>query len=179
MTEAFISHASTSLAEAPQDKHETVPLVSGYLVAESARAVSVRVDEGTWTFDRADVLGIDSLGAGAPGAELPGATRERSGGDSLTREFTRPVRVRIRRGATADFTRRMRIDLAERPMTLGQQHSPARGDELLTRQTERWAHDLRLSAGPGSGATMTRCQTRSLLRGVAFGDDAMACDNLD
>jgi hypothetical protein len=158
MTEAIPSSMSILTGVRP-DNHEPVPLLSGYVVAESAGAVSVRVSEGTWTFDRADVLGIDPLGADAGGA----------------------VRVRIRRGATADFTRRMRIDLADRPMTLAQQHSPARGDELLARQTERWARELYLPAGPGSGATMTRCQTRSFARGdtVARSDDAMACDNLD
>jgi hypothetical protein len=120
------------------------------------------VNEGTWTFDRSDVLGIDLVGSPAAHAD----------GDPAAR----PVRVRIRAGATADFTRRLRIELTDRPMTLPQQHSPARGDDLLARLTERWARDLQLPTDPAvGGVTMTRSQTRSFARS----DDAMACDSLD
>lgn len=148
-----------------QDHRGAAPLLSGYLIAESARAVSVRVSEGTWTFDRADVLDIDTLGADAPGPDIPRA-------DPATGQGDRPVRVRIRPGATADFTQRLRIDLTERPMTLAQQHSPARGDDQLARQTERWARTLRL---PGTGTAMTRSHTLSFAGSL----DAMACDSLD
>ncbi|MGF6884554.1 hypothetical protein ABIA39_005789 [Nocardia sp. GAS34] len=147
------------------DQCEAAPLLSGYLIAESAGAVSVRVSEGTWTFDRADVLDIDPLGADAPGADIPRT-------DPATGQGGRPVRVRVRAGATADFTRRLRIDLTERPMTLAQQHSPARGDDQLARQTERWARSLHLS---GTGAAMTRSHTLSYAGSL----DAMACDSLD
>ncbi len=164
MTDAVRPSVST-LTGLPPDQHEAVPLLSGYLMAESARSVSVRVHEGTWTFDRADVLGIDALGTDAPDTELPRI-------DPAAREGARPVRVRIRPGATADFTRRLRIDLADRPMTLPQQHSPARGDDQLARQTERWARTLRLS---GTGAAMTRSHTLSYAGSL----DAMACDSLD
>ncbi len=154
---------STSTYPRPRpDSQEVAPLLSGYLIAESTRAVSVRVSEGTWTFDRADVLGIDLVGVPAPHAD----------GDPAAR----PVRVRIRAGAIADFTRRLRIELTDRPMTLPQQHSPARGDDLLARLTERWARDLQLPTDPAvGGVTMTRSQTRSFARS----DDAMACDSLD
>lgn len=164
MTDAVRPPGST-LAGFRPDQHEAVPLLIGYLIAESTRAVSVRVHEGTWTFDRADVLGIDALGADIPDTELPRV-------DPAARQGARPVRVRIRTGATADFTRRLRIDQADRPMTLPQQHSPARGDDQLARQTERWARALRLS---GSGAATTRSHTLSYAGSL----DAMACDSLD
>jgi hypothetical protein len=164
MTETVRPSASPRTGHRP-DHREGAPLLSGYLIAESAGAVSVRVSEGTWTFERADVLDIDALGADTPGPDTPRA-------DPATEQTDRPVRVRIRAGATADFTRRVRIDLTERPMTLAQQHSPARGDDQLARQTERWARSLRLS---GTGAAMTRSHTLSFAGSL----DAMACDSLD
>ena len=156
-------HPPVSTSPGPhQDNQEVAPLLSGYLIAESTRAVSLRVSEGTWTFDRADVLGIDLVGSRMPYGD----------GDPAAR----PVQVRIRPGATADFTRRLRIELTDRPMTLPQQHSPARGDDLLARLTERWARDLQLPTDPAvGGVTMTRSQTRSF----ALSDDAMTCDSLD
>ncbi|MCM6775565.1 hypothetical protein NDR87_15185 [Nocardia sp. CDC159] len=139
------------------DLHTATPPLSGSLVAESERSVSVRVTDGVWTFDRADVLSIVETD-GAP------TTSER------------PVRVRIRSGATAEFTRRLRIDLTERPMTLGHPPSPARGDELLARLTTDWARELRLPATPGvGGATFTYIQTKTDARS----DDGTACDSLD
>ncbi|MQY20870.1 hypothetical protein [Nocardia macrotermitis] len=160
MTDAVRPPVSTFPGPRP-DSQEVAPLLSGYLIAESTRAVSVRVSEGTWTFDRADVLGIDLV-------------PEQSHTD--TDPAARPVRVRIRSGATADFTRRLRIELTDRPMTLPQQHSPARGDDLLARLTERWARELHLPTDPAvGGITMTRSHTRSFARS----DDAMACDSLD
>jgi|GEM_PF-4837652 len=165
MTDTVRPFVST-LAGFRPDHHEAVPLLSGYLVAESPRAVSVRVHEGTWTFDRADVLGIDAGGAETPEGALDKDVRDAD-------PAARPVRVRIRVGATADFTRRLRIDLTDRPMTLPQQHSPARGDEQLARQTETWARALHLPAG--SNAAMTRSHTLSFAGSL----DAMACDSLD
>ncbi|RDI67200.1 hypothetical protein DFR76_103271 [Nocardia pseudobrasiliensis] len=139
------------------DLDTVVPPISGDLVGESERSVSVRVTDGVWTFDRADVLSVDEYGGGPTDSE-------------------RPVRVRIRPGATADFTRRLRIDLTERPMTLTRPPSPARGDELLARLTENWARGLRLPATPGvGGATFTFCQTKTDGRS----DDGTACDSLD
>jgi hypothetical protein len=136
-----------------------VPPLPGHLVAESDRAITVRVTEGTWTFDRTDVLGVTEWRGGPAGSE-PG----------------RPVLVQIRPGATAEFTQRVRIDLIERPMTLPQAQPPAHGDDLLERLTENWARELRLPIGPGAGgATLTYCQTRS----VARSDDGLACDSLD
>ncbi|WP_280382599.1 hypothetical protein [Nocardia wallacei] len=78
------------------DIRDLVPPLPGYLVAESDHTISVRVGEGTWTFDRADVLRLDDHSGGAD----------------------HPVRVWVRPGATADFTQRRRIDLTDRPMTL-------------------------------------------------------------
>ncbi|MFI5775691.1 hypothetical protein [Nocardia sp. NPDC051570] len=139
------------------DLHAVMPPISGDLVAQSERSVSVRVTDGVWTFDRADVLSVDEYGGGPS-------------------HFERRVRVRVRPGATADFTRRLRIDLTERPMTLTHAPSPARGDALLARLTEHWARELRLPAAPGvGGATFTYCQTRTDARS----DDGTACDSLD
>ncbi|MEG8179704.1 hypothetical protein GZH49_14320 [Nocardia terpenica] len=139
---------------------EAAPALPGRLVAESDRAISVRVTEGTWTFDRADVLDIDDCATGELDAAPDG----------------RAVLVRIRPGATADFTQRLRIELTERPMTLPQRPSPARGDEQLRTLTERWARGLRLPEITGTGgATWTFCQTRTSGRS----DDGVACDSLD
>ncbi|MBB5916274.1 hypothetical protein BJY24_005186 [Nocardia transvalensis] len=142
------------------DRRDIVLPLSGYLTAESDRAISIRTGEGTWTFDRADVVSIDD-GDGERGRpEVPG----------------RAVRVRVRPGATADFTQRRRIDLTDRPMTLAHQHSPALGDDALRRLTEDWARELRLPTSPGiGGATFTFCQTRTSARS----DDGTACDSLD
>lgn len=135
----------------------TVPPLSGSLVAASERSVSVRVPDGVWTFDRADVLSIDESPSAAPRSEPP-------------------VRVRVRAGATAEFTRRLRVELTERPMTLVPTPSPARGDDLLARLTEEWARELRLPTPSGvGGATFTFCQTKTDSRS----DDGTACDSLD
>ncbi|GAB2729586.1 hypothetical protein [Nocardia thraciensis] len=139
------------------DIADLVPPLPGYLAAESDRTISVRVGEGTWTFDRADVLSVDDR-------------RDDETGEG------RPVRVRIRPGATADFTQRRRIDLTDRPMTLPRRHSPAPGDDELRRLTDAWARALRLPDAPGvGGATSTFCQTMTSARS----DDGTACDSLD
>ncbi len=138
----------------------TVPPLSGYLVAETDTAISLRVGDGTWTFDRSDVLDVTD-GEHTEPAGWPAGRR---------------VSVRIRPGATADYTRRLRVELTERPMTLAPQPSVVPGDDALTRLTESWLRRMRLDARPGiSGATMTCCQTRS----HAHSDDGAACDSLD
>jgi hypothetical protein len=136
---------------------DRVPALQGLLVAESERDITVRVSEGTWTFRRDDVLRVlpDGRGASSSG---------------------RPVLVDIRPGATADFTRRLRIDLVERPMTLAAEPSPALGDELLQQLTASWADSLDLVDCPGvGGTTYTYCQTKSF----ASSDDGINCDSLD
>ncbi|RDI55657.1 hypothetical protein [Nocardia mexicana] len=139
------------------DIRDLVPPLPGYLVAESDRTISVRVGEGTWTFDRADVLSVD----------------DRRDDDARA---GRPVRVWVRPGATADFTQRRRIDLTDRPMTLPHRRSPAQSDEALRRLTDEWARALRLPSTPGiGGATSTFCQTMTSARS----DDGTACDSLD
>ncbi|WP_378731448.1 hypothetical protein [Nocardia brasiliensis] len=141
-------------------KGNRVPPLQGLLVAESERDITVRVAEGTWTFRRSDVLRVlDSA--------LP---------DGLAPDRGRPVLVDIRAGATADFTRRMRIDLVDRPMTIPEAPSAALGDEQLQRLTETWADSLQLVDLTGShGATFTYCQTKSF----ATSDDGINCDSLD
>ncbi|MCX4091453.1 hypothetical protein [Nocardia sp. alder85J] len=135
----------------------TAATLSGQLVSVSDRAVVVRVGEGTWTFDPGDIVDIETFGAPA----------DSTSGSAL---------VRVRPGATADFTQRRRIALTERPMTLPPNNSPARGDEQLQQLTEKWADTLHLSTRPGvGGATLTCCQTRSFARS----DDGIACDSLD
>ncbi|MET8652753.1 MULTISPECIES: hypothetical protein [Nocardia] len=138
---------------------DRVPALQGLLVAESEREISVRVAEGTWTFRRDDVLRVlDSAGVDDRAAD------------------ERPVLVDIRPGATADFTRRLRIDLVERPLTLAGEPSPALGDELLQQLTDSWAERMRITDGSsGSGATHTYCQTKSL----DSSDDGINCDSLD
>ncbi|WP_336083883.1 hypothetical protein [Nocardia sp. SSK8] len=139
MTDA-VHHPATA---SPRDRG---PALRGLLVAESERDISVRVEGGTWTFDRRDVLRLieDRAEAGA-----------------------REVRVDIRPGATADFTRRMRVELVERPITLATDPSEALGDELLTQATRRWATTLRIAERGGvSGATFTF-------------RDGINCDSLD
>ncbi|WP_194813881.1 hypothetical protein [Nocardia sp. XZ_19_385] len=138
---------------------DRIPALQGVLVSESARDISVRVDEGTWTFQRTDVLRM-----------LDSATLDRpaAAGDS--------VLVDIRPGALADFTQRLRIDLVERPMTLAAQPSVALGDELLQQLTASWADRLQLvDVAGGSGATFTYCQTKS----HNGSDDGINCDSLD
>ncbi|MFC4128838.1 hypothetical protein [Nocardia rhizosphaerae] len=122
------------------------PALRGLLVAESDRDISVRVDDGTWTFDRRDVLRLteDHAGAGE-----------------------RRVRVDIRPGATADFTRRMRVDLVDRPITLAADPSEALGDDQLAKATRAWAAKLRIAERGGvTGATFTF-------------HDGINCDSLD
>ncbi|MFB7874913.1 MULTISPECIES: hypothetical protein [unclassified Nocardia] len=139
MTDAVHPPAAAS----PRDRG---PALRGVLVAESERDISVRVEGGTWTFDRRDVLRLieDRAEAGA-----------------------REVRVDIRPGATADFTRRMRVELVERPITLATDPSEALGDELLTQATRRWAGKLRIAERGGTaGATFTF-------------RDGINCDSLD
>ncbi|MGY0499993.1 hypothetical protein ACWZHB_16020 [Nocardia sp. FBN12] len=120
------------------------PALRGLLVAESDRDISVRVDGGTWTFDRSDVVRLTEEGAGE-----------------------RQVRVDIRPGATADFTRRMRVELVDRPITLAPEPSEALGDEQLARATRSWATKLRIAERGGvTGATFTF-------------RDGINCDSLD
>ncbi|MGW5570738.1 hypothetical protein ACWEVD_06000 [Nocardia thailandica] len=131
--------------------------LSGLLVAESERDISIRVDDGTWTFDRSDVMAVTADGR-APEAGH------------------RPVRVDIRPGATADFTRRLRVEIVERPITLAPAPSHCLGDEQLAAQTRAWATKLRIAERGGTtGATYTFCQTKSL----AGSDDGINCDSLD
>ncbi|WP_067701300.1 hypothetical protein [Nocardia jejuensis] len=162
MTGALHRPGSTTLTAA-------APPLPGYLVAATERHISVRVSDGTWTFCRADVLDLTDWDAAAPDV---------SARDVSARDVSegRPVLVRLRNGATADFTQRRRIELTERPLSLAQELSPARGDEELRRLTETWARGLELTPHPGAGgATMTCCQTRSL----HGSDDGIACDSLD
>ncbi|MEU2032022.1 hypothetical protein [Nocardia amamiensis] len=137
---------------------DRVPPLQGLLVAESDREISVRVAEGTWTFRRSDVLRV--VDSAVPHSDQDG----------------RPVLVDIRAGATADFTRRLRIDLVDRPMTIPEAPSEALGDDQLRRLTEIWADRLQLVQGPSAGgATFTYCQTKSL----DGSDDGINCDSLD
>ncbi|MEV6276761.1 hypothetical protein [Nocardia sp. NPDC051832] len=169
MTDADSTHpgdSASSGADHPRIQNpgskpsgDRTPALQGVLVGESARDISVRVDEGTWTFRRSDVLRmLDS-------ATLGGHT---SAGDS--------VLVNIRPGALADFTQRRRVDLVDRPMTLAAEPSPALGDELLQQLTASWADRLQLvDVAGGSGATFTYCQTKS----HDGSDDGINCDSLD
>lgn len=135
---------------------DRIPALRGMLVAESERDITVRVAEGTWTFRRDDVLRVLESDSNAP---APG----------------RPVLIDIRPGATADFTRTLRIDVVDRPMTLAGPPSPALGDELLRQLTASWADQLQLLDSSDTGATFTYCQTKSL----AGSDDGINCDSLD
>ncbi|GAB2632524.1 hypothetical protein [Nocardia goodfellowii] len=138
---------------------DRIPALQGVLVAESPCDISVRVEEGTWTFRRSDVLRIlDSATLAGPA----------TAGDS--------VLVDIRPGAFADFTQRRRIDLVNRPMTLAAEPSAALGDELLQQLTASWADRLQLvDVAGGNGATFTYCQTKS----HNGSDDGISCDSLD
>ncbi|TCJ95218.1 hypothetical protein [Nocardia alba] len=125
---------------------ERGPALRGMLVAESDRDISVRVDGGIWTFDRRDVIRL---------------TEDRASAGE------RPVRVDIRPGATADFTRRLRVELVDRPITLAPEPSEALGDEQLARATRSWARKLRIAERGGvTGATFTF-------------RDGINCDSLD
>lgn len=138
----------------------TAPPLSGYLIAATDRHLTVRVSDGTWTLRRADVLDLTDWEIAAAQGFCEG----------------RPVLVRVRHGATADFTQRRRVELTDRPLTRPQDHSPARGDEELQELTEAWARGLELTTRPGvGGATMTCVQTRS----HSGSDDGAACDSLD
>ncbi|MGO4617560.1 hypothetical protein AB4305_25380 [Nocardia sp. 2YAB30] len=139
-------------------KGDRVPPLQGLLVAESEREITVRVAEGTWTFCRSDVLRV--VDSAAPHPDQDG----------------RPVLVDIRAGATADFTRRLRIDLVDRPMTIPESPSEALGDDQLRQLTEIWADRMQLVDCPGSnGTTFTYCQTKSF----DGSDDGINCDSLD
>ncbi|WP_280436800.1 hypothetical protein [Nocardia carnea] len=135
---------------------DTVATLAGVLLGEREGAVRIRVADGTWTFDRCDVLGI---------REYDGRSSEPAGA----------VLVDIRPGATADFTRRLRIDVGERPLTLAAPPSPAFGDTQLRRLTETWARRLHLADSPHHPATFTFAQTRS----HNSSDDGVHCDSLD
>ncbi|WP_040836196.1 hypothetical protein [Nocardia brevicatena] len=117
------------------------PALQGILVARPGRDISVRVTEGTWTFRRDDAFDIRETDSYAPG---------------------QPVPVDIRPGATADFTRRLRIDIVGRPMTLAAPPSEAFGDDQLRRLTEAWTDRLRIADSPATGATFTFCQTKPM-----------------
>ncbi|MEU7764735.1 hypothetical protein AB0B25_06395 [Nocardia sp. NPDC049190] len=135
-----------------------IPPLQGLLIAESECDITVRVTEGTWTFRRCDVVRITDSEAAYPDQD------------------GRPVLVDIRAGATADFTRRLRIDLVERPMTLADAPSEALGDDHLRRLTEIWADRMQLVDCPGGkSATSTYCQTKSF----DGSDDGINCDSLD
>lgn len=133
-----------------------VATLTGVLAGESDRAIRVRVADGIWTFRRRDVCAVNGPG-------------DRAAAIGET------VRVAVRRGTTADFTRRLRIDIAERPLTLAAPPSETVGDAQLYRLTESWAARLDLADAPGRPATFTCAQTRSR-RGS---DDNMHCDSLD
>ncbi|MBF6182308.1 Uncharacterised protein [Nocardia otitidiscaviarum] len=161
MTGALRPRVSAPPGTAAPPTATASPPLPGYLVDATERHIRVRVTDGTWTFRWADVLALTDCEFGAQGPRL---------GDA------RPVLVRVRAGATADFTQRRRIELTERPLTLPQDHTPTRGDDELARLTESWARRLELTTGPGiGGATMTCCQTRS----HSGSDDGAACDSLD
>ncbi|MEU0539545.1 hypothetical protein [Nocardia sp. NPDC005978] len=153
MTGALRPPASTIVAS-------TAPPLSGYLIGATDRHLTVRVTDGTWTLRRADILDLTDWEVAAAQGFCEG----------------RPVLVRVRAGATADFTQRRRIELTDRPLTLPQDHTPARGDDELQALTEAWARGLEIGTRPGiGGATMTCCQTRS----HNGSDDGAACDSLD
>lgn len=133
-----------------------VATITGFLVEESDRDIRVRVADGTWTFERRDVLAIRDSGRTA---EIPPGA----------------VSVDIRAGATADFTRRLRIDIADRPMTLAAPPSETFGDARLHRLTEAWAAGLDIAADPAHPAAFTRTHTRA--RHGSRRD--IHCDSLD
>lgn len=135
---------------------DAVATLAGVLLGDGEGVVRIRVADGTWTFDRGDVLGIRAHGgrSGVP---------------------TGAVLVDIRPGATADFTRRLRIDVGERPLTLAATPSPAFGDTQLRRLTETWMRQLQLTDSPHHPATFTFAQTRS----HNSSDDGVHCDSLD
>lgn len=135
---------------------DAVATLAGVLLSEGGNAIRIRVADGTWTFDRGDVLGI---------REHDGRAGTPAGA----------VLIDIRPGATADFTRRLRIDVGERPLTLAAPPSPAFGDIQLRRLTESWARRLRLADSPHHPATFTCAQTRS----HNSSDDGIHCDSLD
>ncbi|MEV0365798.1 hypothetical protein [Nocardia fusca] len=128
--------------------------LTGVLVGESDREIRVRVADGTWTFCRDDVLAIRFVDEHATG---------------------RRVYVDIRPGVTADFTRRLRIEVAERPMTLAAPPSEAFGDRQLRQLTASWARRLDLADTPEFPATFTCAQTRS--RNTS--DDGVHSDSFD
>ncbi|MEU1981526.1 hypothetical protein [Nocardia sp. NPDC019395] len=130
--------------------------LTGVVVGESDCDIRVRVAEGTWTFHRGDVLAIREY-------------------DNRTAMPADAVLIEIRPGATADFTRRLRIDVGERPMTLAAPPSPAFGDEQLRRLTEAWTARLNIADSPVHPATFTCAQTRSR----DGSDDGIHCDSLD
>ncbi|WP_327151432.1 hypothetical protein [Nocardia sp. NBC_01329] len=131
-----------------------VAILTGVLAGESDRDIRVRVADGTWTFRRGDVLAVRSL-------------------DERTTD--REVRVEIRLGSTADFTRSLRIDVVERPMTLAAPPSEACGDPQLHRLTESWAQRLDLADTPEFPATFTCAQTMS----HNTSDDGIHSDSFD
>lgn len=128
--------------------------LTGVLVGESDGEIRVRVADGTWTFCRDDVLAIRFVDEHATG---------------------RRVQVDIRPGVTADFTRRLRIEVAERPMTLAAPPSEAFGERQLRHLTASWARRLDLADTPEFPATFTCAQTRS--RDTS--DDGVHSDSFD
>ncbi|MGW6337098.1 hypothetical protein [Nocardia rhamnosiphila] len=140
------------LLETPE--RGAVATLTGVLVGESDREIRIRVADGTWTFCRDDVLAIRFVDEHAT---------------------ARRVHVDIRPGVTADFTRRLRIEVAERPMTLAAPPSETFGDRQLRHLTESWARRLDLAGTPEFPATFTCAQTRS--RNTS--DDGVHSDSFD
>ncbi|WP_328395291.1 hypothetical protein [Nocardia sp. NBC_00416] len=133
-----------------------VATLTGVLVGESDRDIRVLVADGTWTIRRRDVLALCSSA------------------DDTIETAGRRVRVDIRPGTTADFTRSLRIDVVERPMTLAAPPSESFGDLQLRRLTESWAQRLNLDDSDFP-ATFTCAQTRS----QHTSDDGVHCDSFD
>ncbi|MEU4311818.1 hypothetical protein [Nocardia sp. NPDC024068] len=127
------------LLDAPESG--AVATITGFLVGESDHDIRVRVADGTWTFLRRDVLAIRDSGRRA---ETP----------------TGAVLVDIRAGATADFTRRLRIDIADRPMTLAAPPSETFGDAQLHRLAATWAAGLDIDAAHPTAFTRTHTRAR-------------------
>jgi hypothetical protein len=133
-----------------------VPPLKGFLVSESDDEIRIEVTAGTWTFQRVDV------------------TRISDWENDFEVESGRPVKVAIRSGAVADFTRSIHIEVTDRPITIPDEPFDATGSRDLSSLARSWASHLKLDLAytMDDVESYTYCETNN-------GYDGTACDCVD
>ena len=132
------------------------PPLRGYLESEeSDEVIRIRSGDGTWSFQRDDVLSMSDWEGLADSPD------------------SRAVQVDIRIGAVVEFSQSFKVAFADRPMTLPDQPTVIAADEGFDNQVEAWSNDLQFIARPWPDGGITRSSCRST------GGDYYLCDSLD